>query len=204
MDIKGLSFENGSIYIKRKISKEDYKSIFLNIKTKYKKYSTNFFEKYINDTAFILTTTSFATLMYGAIHDKNHHILFDFVTTLDNENVYLKMAIKYFYNYNISEFSKEQLEFLVNNKLEDLEKDVLFGVFSKLKTNEDFAEELKNMLEKMINLDIIVYEYKEKMKNGEEITSAEIDSKCLLNLFGEFAISVKRDLLKGDENFIEA
>ena len=203
MNIEELLYEDGAIYIKRKISKENYKNIFLNLKTKYKKYTTNFYKKYLNDTALILTTITFTSLIYTKIFESNKNITLDHNITLDDENVYLKLCIKEFYDHKIYEYSREQLEFLVNNKLEDLEKDVLLGTFNIINTDESFCEEIKYLLDKIIKLDYIIQDNKEKMKNGEVVKPSEIDSQCLLALFGEFAISVKKDLLKGDITFSE-
>ena len=203
MDIKDLSFENGSIYIKRKISKEDFKKAFVNVKTKYKKYLTNFFEKYCNDTACILTLTTYLMMLKGYLYSTNVNIQNDFTVTKDDNYIYAKFSIEKFYDRNFTEFTEEQLRFIVNNKLEDLEIEVLLGNFAALETDEELKNKVEIMLSTLVNVDDIIQNYKEQIKNGIEIKSSKIDSEILKRLYAEFSISVIKDVLKNDKEYLE-
>lgn len=203
MEIKDLSFEDGSIYIKRKISKEDFKNIFLNIKTKYKKYLTVFFEKYCNDTAMILTTTTYMTMLRGYLYNTNINIATDFKVTVDKDNLYVKLYIEKFYDRNFSKYTKDQLEFIVKNKLEDLEIEVLTAHLKALETDLKLKEKLEYMINNLIKLDDIIQKFKEKKNDGIEIKSSNIDSELLKNMFAEFSISVIKDVLKENKEYLE-
>lgn len=203
MEIKDLSFEDGRIYVKRKIKKEDFKQAFMNVKTKYKKYLTNFFDKYCNDTAYILTATTYLSMLKGYLHSTNVNIKSDFLITKDDENIYIKLYIEQFYERNFKEYTKDQLEFLVNTKLEDLEIEVLIGYFKALETDEETLKKIEYMLSTLVNVDNIIQNYKDQIKEGKEIKSSTIDSEILKRLFAEFSISVIKDVLKNDKEYLE-
>lgn len=203
MEIKDLSFEDGKIYVKREIKKEDFKQAFMNIKTKYKKYLTNFFEKYCNDTAYILTLTTYMNMLKGYLYTMNMNIRNDYIITKDDEKIYIKLYIDKFYEKNLTEYTKNQIEFLVNTKLEDLELEVLKNYFKVLENNDDIIKKIEYFLNTLINVDDIIQHYKDEIKEGKEIKSSTIDSEILKRLFAEFSLNVIKDSLKNDKEFME-
>lgn len=198
-----LQCANNYIYVKRKISKKDMEEIFKNVKTKYKKYLDKFIDKQFNDTFAIMPVMTYLVMLKGLIYSKYPSIASDVIIKKDEENIYGYLTVNKFFDRNFEGMTKEQLEFFLKVKIEDEEKNVMEDFFGFFPSDEFFKEKLTVMIQGLVDIDDIIADSKTKMEKGEQIKASDIDFRILKALFGSFALTVKKDMLKDDPEYQE-
>lgn len=198
-----LQCANNYIYVKRKISKKDMEEIFKNVKTKYKKYFDKFIDKQFNDTFAIMPVMTYLVMLKGLIYSKYPSIASDVIIKKDEENIYGYLTVNKFFDRNFEGMTKEQLEFFLKVKIEDEEKNVMEDFFGFFPSDDFFKEKLTVMIQGLVDIDGIIADSKTKMEKGEQIKASDIDFRILKALFGSFALTVKKDMLKDDPEYQE-